>query len=140
VPATPDPIELRPIGVVESPLVDRRDAPRQGDEGAPDAWLLLDASFVDGLDGLTIGAQIVVVTWFDRADRDVLRTHPRDDMRRPEQGVFTTRSPDRPNPVGLHEVTVLAIEGARVRVNRMDALDGTPILDLKPVLPRIEAR
>lgn len=139
-PRTPDPIELRPIGFVESPLVDKRDAPRQGDEGAPDAWLVLDASLVAGLDGLGVGAQMVVLTWFDRADRTVLRTHPRDDMSRPEQGVFTTRSPDRPNPIGLHEVTVLAVDGVRIRVNRMDALDGTPILDLKPVLPGIDAR
>jgi tRNA-Thr(GGU) m(6)t(6)A37 methyltransferase TsaA len=139
-PATQLPIELRPIGVVGSPLVDRRDAPRQGDEGAPDAWLVVEDTFIAGLDGLAVGAQIIVMTWFDRAVRDVLRTRPRDDPSRPEQGVFTTRSPDRPNPIGLHEVTVLAREGARLHVNHMDALDGTPILDLKPVLPSIEAR
>ena len=95
-PATQHPVELRPIGVVESPLGDRRDAPRQGDEGAPDAWLVLDDTFVEALDGLVVGAQIIVITWFDRAVRYVLRTHPRNDPGRPEQGVFTTRSPDPP--------------------------------------------
>ena len=116
------------------------DAPRQGDEGAPDAWLALDPTIVDGVDGLEVGSRVVVLTWLDRASRDMLRTHPRDDLSRPEQGVFTTRSPDRPNPIGLHEVTVLAIQGARIQVDNMDAVDGTPILDIKPVLSPIEDR
>ncbi len=136
-PANP---ELRPVGVVESTLVDRADAPRQGDEGAPDAWLVLDESMVDAAQGLAVGMEIVVLTWFDRADRGVLRTHPRDDLDRPEQGVFTTRSPDRPNPIGLHEVTILAVDGHRLQVDRMEALDGTPIVDIKPVLGRVSDR
>ena len=136
----PERFELRLIGRVESTLGQLDDAPRQGDEGAPDAWLTLDPTVVAGLEGLTVGSRCVVLTWLDRASRDVLRTHPRNDRSQPEQGVFTTRSPDRPNPIGLHEVTVLAIQGARLRVNNMDAVDGTPILDLKPVLGPIADR
>jgi tRNA-Thr(GGU) m(6)t(6)A37 methyltransferase TsaA len=128
-------VELHPIGVVDSPLTDRRRAPRQGDEGAPDGWLVLDPALTPALDGIHVGDDLIVLTWFDRADRHVLRTRPRDDAARDEQGVFSTRSPDRPNPIGLHEVTVLAIDGARLRVDRMDALDLTPIIDIKPVLP-----
>lgn len=132
----PDPIaiELRPIGTVASSLTDRAAAPRQGDEGAPDAWLVLAREVLDGLAGIRPGARIIVLTWLDRARRDVLRVHPRDDPRRPEQGVFGTRSPDRPNPIGLHEVEVVAIEGARVHVRPLEALDGTPVVDIKPVL------
>jgi len=127
-------IELRPIGRVESPLTDRASAPRQGDEGAPDAWLVLDPAVLPGLDGVEPGDELLVLTWLDRAARDVLRVHPRGDRSRPEQGVFTTRSPDRPNPIGLHRVTVLAVDGARLQVRNLEALDGTPLLDLKPVL------
>ena len=127
-------IELRPIGRVESPLTDRASAPRQGDEGAPDAWLVLHPAVLPGLDGVEPGDELLVLTWLDRAARDVLRVHPRGDRSRPEQGVFTTRSPDRPNPIGLHRVTVLAVDGARLQVRNLEALDGTPLLDLKPVL------
>ncbi|HEX8649131.1 MAG TPA: tRNA (N6-threonylcarbamoyladenosine(37)-N6)-methyltransferase TrmO [Thermoleophilaceae bacterium] len=127
-------IELRPIGRVESPLTDLADAPKQGDEGAPDAWLVLDPHVAAGLDGLHAGDHVIVLTWLDRADRDVLAVHPRGDPGRPRQGVFSTRSPARPNPIGLHRVELLAVEPGRLRVRGLEALDGTPVLDLKPVL------
>jgi tRNA-Thr(GGU) m(6)t(6)A37 methyltransferase TsaA len=127
-------IQLAPIGRVESPLTDLAAAPKQGDEGAPDAWLVLDAGVIEGLDGIKTGDEIIVLTWLDRAQRHVLNVHPRGDLSRPPQGVFTTRSPDRPNPIGLHRVEVAEVDGSRVRVHRLEALDGTPILDLKPVL------
>jgi tRNA-Thr(GGU) m(6)t(6)A37 methyltransferase TsaA len=127
-------IELAPIGRVESPLTDPAAAPKQGDEGAPDAWLDLDSGVGEGLDGIEAGDEIIVLTWLDRARRDVLRVHPRGDLSRPPQGVFATRSPDRPNPVGLHRVEVAEVDGNRLRVHRLEALDGTPVLDLKPVL------
>jgi tRNA-Thr(GGU) m(6)t(6)A37 methyltransferase TsaA len=125
---------VAPIGHVESALTDPADAPKQGHEGAPDAWLVLDASVVEGLDGIVPGARVIVLTWLDRASRDVLRVHPRDDPSNPQRGVFSTRSADRPNPIGLHEVEVLSVEGARVRVRDLEAVDGTPVLDLKPVI------
>jgi len=128
--------EVRPIGVVESPLEDLDAAPKQGDEGAPDAWLLFAPGVRAGLDGLTPGDEVVLLTWLDRASREVLHVHPRGDASRAEQGVFTTRSPDRPNPIGLHRVSVLAVDGLRVRVSGLEAIDGTPIVDLKPVLHR----
>jgi tRNA-Thr(GGU) m(6)t(6)A37 methyltransferase TsaA len=128
------PFELRPIGWVESPLVDREQAPKQGDEGSPDAWLVFDRLVSDALRDLAPGSEILVLTWLDRASRDVLSVHPRGDKSRPLQGVFSTRSPDRPNPIGLHRVRVLSVHGARLRVGDMEALDGTPILDVKPVL------
>ena len=130
----PGDLALRPIGHVESPLTDPADAPKQGFEGAPDAWLVLDEAVLDGLDGLALGARVIVLTWLDRADREVLRVHPRDDPANPERGVFSTRSADRPNPIGLHEVEVLALDGARVQVRHLEAVDGTPVLDLKPVI------
>jgi tRNA-Thr(GGU) m(6)t(6)A37 methyltransferase TsaA len=127
-------LDLTPIGRVESPLTDPESAPKQGDEGAPDAWLAFEPAVVEALDGVRVGDEVVLLTWFDRARRDVLRVHPRDDESRPEQGVFSTRSPHRPNPIGLHRVEIASIEGDRVRVRRLEALDGTPIVDLKPVL------
>jgi tRNA-Thr(GGU) m(6)t(6)A37 methyltransferase TsaA len=126
--------QLRPIGVVESTLTDPAAAPKQGREGAPEAWLALDAAVVDGLDGLGPGDEVLVVTWLDRARRDVLRVHPRDDPANPERGVFGTRSADRPNPIGLHPVRIVAIEGPRVLVRDLEAVDGTPVLDIKIVL------
>jgi tRNA-Thr(GGU) m(6)t(6)A37 methyltransferase TsaA len=127
-------IELTPIGRVESPLTDPAAAPKQGFEGAPDAWVVLDPAVLPGLDGIRAGDAVIVLTWLDRADRDVLRVHPRDDPANPERGVFSTRSADRPNPIGLHVVEVVAVDGTRLRVRDLEALDGTPVLDLKPVI------
>ena len=127
-------IELTAIGRVESELTDRASAPKQGHEGAPDACLVLEPEVLAGLDGLRAGDRVLVFTWLDRAHRDVLRVHPRDDPANPMQGVFNTRSPDRPNPIGLHEVEIVAIEGLRVRVRPLEAVDGTPVVDVKPVL------
>ncbi|HEX4668508.1 MAG TPA: tRNA (N6-threonylcarbamoyladenosine(37)-N6)-methyltransferase TrmO [Solirubrobacterales bacterium] len=129
-------MELRPIGRVESPLADRATAPKQGDEGSPEAVLVFDARVGEGLRSLRAGNEAIVLTWLDRADRGVLSVHPRGDLSRSEEGVFSTRSPDRPNPIGLHRVEIVAIDGARLRVRNLEAIDGTPILDLKPVLDR----
>jgi len=129
-----DAYELHPIGRVESVLVDRESAPRQADEGAPDAWLVFDAAFAPGLQDLAVGDEVILLTWLDRARREVLRTHPRGDMDRPPLGVFSTRSPDRPNPIGLHDVEIVEIDGPRMRVRNLEALDGTPIVDIKPIL------
>jgi tRNA-Thr(GGU) m(6)t(6)A37 methyltransferase TsaA len=133
-------MELVTVGTVESPLTDRAGAPKQGDEGAPEAWLIFDQRFADALYGIVAGDDLLLLTWLDRADRDVLRVHPRGDPANPEQGVFNTRSPDRPNPVGLHRVTVIAIDGLRMRVRDLEALHGTPIIDVKPPLGGIEER
>ena len=127
-------ISLTPIGRVESSLTDPAAAPKQGHEGAPEAQLVLDPEVVDAIAGLAPGDRIVVLTWLDRARRDVLRVHPRDDRSNPVRGVFSTRSQDRPNPIGLHEAEVLAIEGATLRVRPLEAVDGTPVLDIKPVI------
>ncbi len=125
---------LRPIATVRSPLAELAAAPMQAHEGAPEAWLVFEPDVLDGLEGLSVGDEIVVLTWLHRADRDVLRVHPRDDFSNPMQGVFSTRSPARPNPVGLHELRILEIDGARVRVSALEAIDGTPVIDVKPVL------
>jgi tRNA-Thr(GGU) m(6)t(6)A37 methyltransferase TsaA len=125
---------LRPIGRVTSSLVDPAAAPKQGDEGAPDAWLDFDPDMLAGLRDLRVGTDVIVLTWLDQADRDVMLVHPRDDPANPETGVFSTRSADRPNPVGLHRVRVLAIDGTRLAVRALEAVDGTPIIDVKPVL------
>jgi tRNA-Thr(GGU) m(6)t(6)A37 methyltransferase TsaA len=126
--------QIEPIGWVESPLTERAQAPRQGDEGAPAAWLVFDPQVADGLRDLAPGTEIIVLTWLDRADRGVLVTRPRSDPARPPTGVFSTRSPDRPNPIGLHRVRVLAVEGLRIQVGPLEALDKTPVIDVKPVL------
>ena len=133
-------MELVPVATVESPLTDRAAAPKQGDEGAPEATLVFEVGFAVALDGLAAGDEIVLLTWLDRASRDVLRVHPRDDETRPEQGVFSTRSADRPNPIGLHRVTVLSIDGPRMRVSGLEALDGTPVVDVKPALGSVAER
>jgi tRNA-Thr(GGU) m(6)t(6)A37 methyltransferase TsaA len=125
---------LYPIGYIRSELRRTRDAPRQGFEGAPDAWLELDAKFQRASMGLVAGEDIIVVTWLHRADRSVLETHPRNDPTNPLTGVFGTRSPDRPNPLGLHRVTVREIAGARLRIGPIEAIDGTPVVDIKAVL------
>src|ERR1700742_4797294 len=133
-------MQLIPVGHVESSLTLREEAPKQGDEGAPDAWLVFEAAVADGLDGIAAGDVLLVLTWLDRAERDVLKVIPRGDRSRGVQGVFNTRSPDRPNPIGLHRVTVLEVVGARLRVRNLEALDGTPIVDVKPLLRSIEER
>jgi tRNA-Thr(GGU) m(6)t(6)A37 methyltransferase TsaA len=131
----PTSYELTPVGRVESPLTDPAEAPKQGFEGAPDAWLVFDPSVSEAAEDIRPGDELVVLTWLDRARRDLLRVHPRDDLSNPMQGVFKTRSADRPNPIGLHPVEVVAVEGNRIRVRNLEALDGTPIIDVKPVLP-----
>ena len=128
------PIELTAIGFVRSPLRDRDAAPRQGREGAPDAWLDLLPEVSEALDGIVVGDELVIVTWLHQAQRDVLKVHPRDDESNPLTGVFATRSSDRPNPLGLHEVTVREIAGLELKVGPLEAIDGTPIVDLKPVI------
>ena len=129
---------LRPIGTVESPLTDPESAPKQGHEGSPDAALVFEPKVRDGLQDLRVGEQVIVLTWLDRARRDVLRVHPRGDTSIPEHGVFSTRSPDRPNPIGLHLVEILAIDGQRVKVRNLEAIDGTPVLDVKPRLEGVQ--
>ena len=131
---SPTPLELAPIGTVESSLTDPRTAPKQGPEGAPDAWLVLEPDVLAGLEGLRAGDRGILLTWLDRARRDLLLVHPRDDLSNPRQGVFSTRSADRPNPIGLHEVEIVEIEGHRLRVRPLEAVNGTPVIDLKPVL------
>lgn len=129
--------ELTPIGVVRSPLSDRAQAPKQGDEGAPEAWLVFESRVREGLRDLRVGEEVLVLTWLDRADRETLLVHPRDEESAPLTGVFSTRSPDRPNPIGLHRVGILeVVDGLSFRVRDLEALDGTPILDVKPVLDR----
>ena len=128
-------IVLNPIGRVVSPLTDRSVAPKQGDEGAPEAWVDLAPEFSDAATDLKIGHEILILTWLNRAERSVLRVRPRDNPNARLRGVFSTRSPDRPNPIGLHRATIVAVEGAtRFRVNQLEAIDGTPVLDIKPVL------
>ena len=126
--------QLRPIGVLRSSLKRRGEAPKQGPEGAPDAWLEVSPFAAEGLDGLAVGDDIIVVTWLHRARRDRLKVYPRSDRSRPLTGVFATRSPDRPNPLGLHRVTVRSVAKTRLRVGPIEALDGTPVVDIKPVL------
>ncbi|SRR6266851_4108383 len=125
---------LQPIGHIRSTLRALDEEPLQGSEGAPDAWLEVDPTFARGLFGIVKGDEVIVVTWLHRADRDVLEVHPRGDREIPLAGVFTTRSPDRPNPLGLHRVTVREISGARLRIGPIEAIDGTPVVDVKPVL------
>jgi tRNA-Thr(GGU) m(6)t(6)A37 methyltransferase TsaA len=125
---------LTPVGVVHSPLKSRKDAPRQGGEGAPDAWIDIAPQFEEALQLLNAGDDVIVLTWLDRASRDVLQVHPRGDTTNPLTGIFATRSPDRPNPIGLHRVRVIARDGCRLRVGPLEAIDGTPVVDIKPVL------
>ncbi|MDL5160362.1 tRNA (N6-threonylcarbamoyladenosine(37)-N6)-methyltransferase TrmO [Actinomycetospora termitidis] len=125
---------LRVVGHVESTLTDRDDAPKQADEGAPDAWLVIDPDLADACADLAVGDELVVITWLHEADRDVQVVHPRSDPTRAPTGVFSTRSPARPNPLGLHTARVLAVDGTRIRVDALEAFDGTPVVDLKPTL------
>ncbi|MFJ5986659.1 tRNA (N6-threonylcarbamoyladenosine(37)-N6)-methyltransferase TrmO [Lentzea sp. NPDC092896] len=127
-------MKLQPIGHVESPLTDRTAAPKQADEGAPEALLVFAPEYARAMRELEAGQDVLVLTWLDRADRSVLAVHPRSDLDRPETGVFSTRSPDRPNPIGLHHVRITAVDGLKLRVAHLEAIDGTPIVDVKPVL------
>ena len=131
---TAPPYEIRPVGYVESSVVDREGAPKQGFEGAPDAWLVFNPEVAEAIRDLAVGSEVFVLTWLHQAQRDVLAVHPRDDLRNPETGVFSTRSQDRPNPIGLHRVRVAAIDGLRVLVRDLEAFDGTPVVDVKPVI------
>jgi tRNA-Thr(GGU) m(6)t(6)A37 methyltransferase TsaA len=127
---------IEPIGVIRSDLTCRDGAPHQGYEGAPDAWLEVNAELAKGLEGIAVGNEIIVITWFHEARRDIVKIHPRGDKEKPLTGVFSTRSPDRPNPLGLHRVRVLEIAGSRLKVGPLEAIDGTPVVDIKPVRPR----
>jgi tRNA-Thr(GGU) m(6)t(6)A37 methyltransferase TsaA len=124
---------IRPVGVIRSPLKRREDAPMQGHEGAPDAWVEIYPDFADALGGTSAGDEVIVITWLHESHRDVLKVHPRKDTNRPLTGVFATRSPDRPNPLGLHRVKILEINGNRLKVGPIEAIDGTPVVDIKPV-------
>jgi len=128
---------IEPIGFVRSTLTRLEDAPMQGDEGAPEAWLEMTPQAAIGITGIKAGDELIVLTWLHLADRNVLQVHPRGDLNRPLIGVFATRSPDRPNPIGLHRVSVLEVEEKRLRVAPLEAIDGTPIVDMKPVLARL---
>lgn len=130
----PSSYTIEPIGFIRSELTQLESAPRQGDEGAPDAWLELNSLVVPGLAGINVGDELIVLTWLHRAQRDVLQVHPRGDLNRPLTGVFATRSPHRPNPVGLHRVSVLEVTEQKLRIAPIEAIDGTPIVDIKPVL------
>ncbi len=127
---------LHPIGRIRSDLTTLEAAPRQGYEGAPDAWVEVVESVAPALHGIAVGDALIILTWFHRSARDVLQVHPRGEIENPLTGVFATRSPDRPNPIGLHRVTVLAINGNRLKVGPIEAIDGTPVIDIKPVLPQ----
>jgi tRNA-Thr(GGU) m(6)t(6)A37 methyltransferase TsaA len=135
-----DAYELRVLGYVRSPLAEMADAPKQGDEGAPDAVLEMEPSVGPALTGLRPGDQVVVVTWLHLGNRETLTVHPRGDIRRPLAGVFATRSPDRPNPIGLHRCQVLAVDGTRLTVRGLEAVDGTPVVDLKIALGDVADR
>ena len=132
--------EIVPIGWVESPLTDRTQAPRQGDEGAPPAWIVFEPAVAEGIGDLEPGTEVLVLTWLDRAQRDELVTRPRGDPANPLRGVFSTRSPDRPNPIGLHRVRIAEVAGLRMLVHGLEAIDGTPVADVKPVLDRTAER
>ena len=130
--------ELRPIGVIRSTIKKRSEAPKQGSEGAPDAWLDMSPSVAEGLDGIKAGDDILVLTWLHKAQRNVLKVHPRSDPNRALTGVFWTRSPDRPNPLGLHRVTVREIAKNRMRIGPIEVIDGTPVVDIKPALSCVQ--
>jgi tRNA-Thr(GGU) m(6)t(6)A37 methyltransferase TsaA len=127
---------IKQIGIIRSELASREAAPRQGYESAPGAWLQVNSEFAEGLQGIGVGKEIILITWLHKAQRDILKLHPRRDENTPLTGVFATRSPDRPNPLGLHRVSVLEIIGNRLKVGPIETIDGTPVVDIKPVLPQ----
>lgn len=129
---------IEPIGFIRSTVKGREDAPRQGPEGAPDAWLVIEPRFAEGLLGVEVGDELIVITWLHQADRGVLKNHPRSDPNRPLTGVFYTRSPARPNPLGLHPVTVREIDGTRMKIGPIEAFDGTPVIDIKSASTRAD--
>jgi tRNA-Thr(GGU) m(6)t(6)A37 methyltransferase TsaA len=131
---TPASFPVFPIGFIRSDLKHRNQAPRQGSEAAPDAWLELASRFIEGLQGIEVGEEIIIITWLHETQRDTLKVHPRGDQDSPLTGVFLTRSPDRPNPLGLHRVTVREIDGNLIRIGPMEAIDGTPVIDIKAVI------
>ena len=131
-------VQLRPIGVIRSTIKERSDAPKQGAEGAPDAWLDVNPSAAPGLEGLSAGSEIIVITWLHKGRRETLKVRPRSDPHRRLTGVFATRSPDRPNPLGLHRVTIRSISGRRLRIGPIEVVDGTPVVDLKPMLCSVQ--
>jgi tRNA-Thr(GGU) m(6)t(6)A37 methyltransferase TsaA len=133
-PTPPATAHLHPIGIIRSTIKTRRAAPKQGSEGAPDAWLELNASVAEALQGIAPGDELIILTWLHQANRKTLQVHPRSDPHRPLTGVFATRSPDRPNPIGLHQVTVREIAGTRLRIGPIEVIDATPVLDIKPIL------
>src|SRR4030095_3151131 len=132
--ATPVSYSVHPIGFIRSELKRRDEAPRQGREGAPDAWLEVNSRFAEAMQDIVAGEEIILITWFHEAERNILKVHPRNDVSVPLTGVFSTRSPDRPNPLGLHRVTVREIVGNQIRIGPMEAIDGTPVVDIKAVL------
>ena len=123
---------LHPVGFIESSIKTRKDAPKQGVAGAPDVWLAIDADIAPALDGLSVGDEIIVITWLNQTQRDVLQVRPHSNPNNSLRGVFSTRSPDRPNPLGLHPVTIREIDGTRLKIGPMEAIDGTPVVDIKP--------
>jgi tRNA-Thr(GGU) m(6)t(6)A37 methyltransferase TsaA len=125
---------IHPIGIIRSSLENRKNAPRQGNEGAPDAWLEINAAVADALDGIAVADEIIVITWLHQGRRDTLKVHPRGNKNSPPSGVFATRSPDRPNPLGLHQVKVIEIGANKLKIGPIEAIDGTPVVDIKPVL------
>jgi tRNA-Thr(GGU) m(6)t(6)A37 methyltransferase TsaA len=127
---------LKPVGFVKSTIESRREAPMQGYEGAPDAWIEIESGVADAVDGVRAGDAAIVITWLHLANRDTLKVHPRGNKNAPLAGVFATRSPDRPNPIGLHRVTIKEIAGTRIKVGPLEVIDGTPVVDIKPVLAR----
>lgn len=131
---------IEPIGVIRSPLTNPEDAPKQGDEGGYEAWLEIKPPVEPGLDGIRVGDKLIILTWLHLAHRGVLQVHPRNNPDLPLRGVFATRSQDRPNPIGLHEVTVLEVDGLRLKVAPLEAVDGTPIVDIKSVLAQVNER
>lgn len=127
---------IQPIGFIQSILTTRKDAPHQGTEGAPDAWVEVNSMFAEGLEGISAGSEIIVITWLHKTNRNIFKLHPRGNKSMPLTGVFNTRSPDRPNPIGLHIVRVLEISGNRLKVGPIEAINETPVIDIKPVLPK----